>query len=327
MKNRSYDKKMFRFVSILTKLSNKEQVTTAGLSREFDVTKRTIQRDMELLCQMYWPIRFYGGFYKFDEGFSLRKIAVTPEEKLLLTLFYRLFSQAGRPLSTTAKSLLDKVLVSSDVSEQLLDQQTVEIIKKEFSDFSTQLAVRLENNSCPQRFIAKIDEYLINAGDKLKKLSAKEGIAIQFEPTRRYNNGVPIATITIPKAYFKDEIDKFDFSTHENKREFKIISYLPNKYFKKFRISLDLHMAFNFWGTHLETRQITCFDHFAESLGFSKETKLFTYECSHGANNGKHKILITTASLRWEREIPMSSEDIKPFLNKSGRLIPVKKIS
>gem|GEM_PF-4854342 len=318
---------MFRFVSILTKLSNKERVTTVGLARDFDVTKRTIQRDMELLCQMYWPIRFCDGFYKFVEGFSLRKIAVTPEEKLLLTLFYRLFSQAGRPLSTTAKSLLDKVLVSSDVSEQLLNQQTVEIIKKEFGDFSTQLAVRLENNKCPQSFIAKIDEYLIKAEEKLKKLSAKDGVTIQLEPTKRYESGVPIAVITIPKSYFKDEINKYDFSTHEDKREFKLIPHLPNKYFKSFRVSLDLHMAFNFWGTHLETRQITCFDHLAECLGFPKKSKLFNYSCSHGADNGKDKVLITTASLRWEREIPMPSEDLKPLLNKSGGLIPVRDVA
>ena len=49
MKNDSYDKKIFRLVYILNKLSNREKITTANLSHEFNVTVRTVQRDLELL--------------------------------------------------------------------------------------------------------------------------------------------------------------------------------------------------------------------------------------------------------------------------------------
>ncbi|MFA5159524.1 MAG: HTH domain-containing protein [Candidatus Omnitrophota bacterium] len=321
------EKRMYRLMNVLSQLANRETVTTAGLAKQFGITKRTIQRDLMLLMDpgMGFPIYIDNDVYKFEENFSLRKIDVTLDEKLLLTLFYKLFSKAGQPFGSTAKNLLDKVLSASYAPEQSFDQSAVEIIKKEVSDFSNQLAVRLENTPYPESFIKKIDEYFETAKQKLRGLSVRDEVAIEFKTAKKYENGKPAATIRIPKAYFKSEIDKFDFSNHESKREFQIITYLPNKYIKNFKIELYAHMAFNFWGTHLEVRDLTSFDNFAGYLGFPKDLKRFTYEFSHGTHTKKHKILITTASLCWEKEIPMNSEDAKPFLNKSGGPVLTKK--
>ena len=320
MKNNSYDKKIFRLVSIITKLANRNPVTTADLAGEFKVTTRTVQRDLQLLLEAYWPICLDNGSYKFEDGFSLRKITVTPEEKFLLTIFYRLFSKVGAPFNKTANDFLNKVIIpSKNAADYTYDDKTIEIIKKEFSDFSNQLAIRLEKSEYPKSFIKKIDQYLLEVSQKLKTLGIKDTVNIQTKLIKGYENGQPVASIKVPKTYFKDKIDDFDFSTHEDKREFQIKTYLPNKFFKSFRISLELHMAFNFWGTHLKAQQITCFDKFAQCLGFQKDTKLFTYEFSHGTYSKKHQILITTASLRWEKEIPMDKKYIKSFSKKSGR--------
>ena len=315
------EKRMYRLMSVLSQLANRKTVTTAGLSTQFGVTKRTIQRDLMLLMDtgMGFPIYVDNDVYKFEENFSLRKIEVTPDEKFLLTLFYKLFSKVGQPFGSTAKNLLDKVLSASYAPEQSFDQGTVDIIKKEFSDYSNQLAVRLEKTQYPEAFIEKIDEYLRMVKQKLGALSAKDNIGIDFKTVKKYENGEPAATIQIPKAYFKSEIDKFDFSTHEDKRKFQIITYLPSKYIKSFRIALYTHMAFNFWGTHLEVRDVVSFDNFVEYLGFSKESKRFSYEFSHGTCTKKDKILITTATLYWENEILATSSNIKPFLNKNRR--------
>lgn len=317
--------RMYRLMSILSQLANRKTVTTAGLAAQFGITKRSIQRDIDLLSRqgMGFPIYPDNGVHKFQEDFSFRKIDITAEEKLLLTLFYKLFSKAGQPFGSTAKNLLDKVLSASHPTEQPFDQRTVAVIKKEVGDFSNQLAVRLENAPYPKSFIQKICEYLKTAKQELHELSLKDKVAIGFKSVKKYENGKPVASIQIPKTYFKSAIDKFDFSTHEDKREFKVVTYLPNKHIKSFRIALCAHVAFNFWGTHLAARDLTCFDKFAEYLGFSKDSKRFTYEFSHGTYTEKHKILITTASLYWEKEIPMDLDDTKPFFKKKGGLLDV----
>ena len=313
--------RMYRLTSILSQLANGKTVTTAGLATQFGITKRMIQRDIMLIERgMGFPIYPGNGVYKFQENFSLRKIDVTPDEKLLLTLFYKLFSKAGQPFGSTAKKLLDKVLSASYPTEQSFDQRAVEIIKKEVSGFSNQLAVCLENTPYPECFIKKIDECLITTKRKLHELGVKDNVSIEFKAVKKYESGRSAATIQIPKTYLKSEIDKFDFSTHEDKRKFQIITYLPNKYNKNFRIALCVHMAFNFWGTHLEVRDITCFDKLAEYLGFPQGSKRFSYEWSHGTCTPKHKILITTANIYWEMELPMSPDDKKRFLKKSGGL-------
>lgn len=297
--------RLYRLMSILSQLSNRKIVTTAGLAEQFNVTKRSIQRDIQLLDTDFGlPIYLEGNIYKFQEDFSLRKIDVTSEEKLLLTLFYKLFSKVGQPFDATAKNLLDKAMLSSSAPDQSFDEKSIGVIKKEFIDYSRQLATQLKKIKYPEAFTKKINEYLRLMQQKLNELGIKDRVDIEFKKLKSYKSGEPVAIIKIPKTYFKSEIDKFDFSDHEDKRKFQIITYLPNKYIKSFRIALYVHMAFNFWGTHLKVRDVTCFDAFAKYLGFPDESKRFVYEFSHGTNTKTDKILITTASLYWEQEIP-----------------------
>ncbi len=322
-KKKAYDEKLRRLVTIISQLANGGTVTAAELAGQFKVSKRTIQRDMEFLSEINWPIYPDNGTYKFTEGFSLRKITVTPEEKFLISLFYRLFSQAKQPFSETAKNLLDKVVIASDRNDPLFDeissQYKKKVVEEEIANFSDLLAVRLENLNYPQSFVRKIGAYLDDVEQKIKTLSAKDSVDIKTRFIRKYENNKPVALIWAPKTYFKDDTLKFDFLTNKKDREFQIRTHLPNKYIKSFRISLSLHMAFNYWGTHFKARDLTCFDDFAKYMGFPAESKRFVYEFSHGTHTKKHQILITTASLYWEKEINMPNEEIKPFLQrKSG---------
>jgi len=271
-----------------------------------------------------FPLRFDGRAYTFEEGFSLRKISVTPEEKFLLMLFYKLFSQTEKHLNSTAKNLLSKVLATSESksgrSDRSIDAKR-EILKEEFTNFSDLLAVRLEDSECPRPLIVKADACLAEIKEKVRVLSVRDKVAIRIQTTGQYENEKPIASIRAPKAYFRDETAKFDFSSQERDREFTISTHLPSKFRKSFRISLRLDMFFNFWGTHFKTKQISCFDGFAERLGFPKRLKRFNYDASYGASNNNHRLLITRAALIWEKEIPLSREEMKPFLNKkSGTL-------
>lgn len=323
MKNNSYDKKIFRLIYILNRLSNRERIITANLAQEFNVTIRTVQRDLELLSMTGFPLSLNNGVYKFEEGFSLRKISVTPEEKFLLMLFYQLFSQTDKPLSTTAKNLLDKVLVSADKKDiffnELSSQYKKRVLKEEFNNFSDSLAVRLEDCTYPKLFIKKIDAFIIELKEKIEALKSEDKVNIKLEFTHRYENNKPIAVVNVPKLYFKDKTAKFDFLLKEKKdREFIIETHLPGKFRKGFRMSLNLHMSFNFWGTHFKSKDITCFDEFADYLGFPSNLKMFNYKASYGNPDKKYKFLVTFADVRWEKEIDMPISELKPFLNKKS---------
>ena len=73
-KNKDYDKRIFRLLYILNKLDSSKSVSTKELAEEFNVSIRTVQRDLELLnlsgFLLTSPQR---GFYKFEDGYSLKK--------------------------------------------------------------------------------------------------------------------------------------------------------------------------------------------------------------------------------------------------------------
>ena len=321
-KKRKFDEKLRRLTTIVSRLSEGETLIAAELAEQFRTSKRTILRDMDFLSEIDWPVYSYNGGWKFSEEFSMRKIVVTPEEKFLMTLFYRLFSQSKQPFSVTAKNLFDKVVVASDQSNPLLDEISAKykrnVLKEEFTNFSDSLAVRLEDCSYPKSFIEKIDAYLAEVKKKIDALRSKDRVNIKIKLMRKYENNKPVAIISVPKTYFKDNTLKHDFSTHIKEREFLITTALPGKFHKSFRISLELTMFFDFWGTHFKSRDITCFDEFAQYIGFGENDKILNYKCSYGAYRKSHQLLITEASLLWQKEIPMPAEEIKPFLHKKS---------
>ena len=69
MKNRSYDKKFLRLVGTLYRLGTAGHITPSGLSQEFGVTIRTIQRDLGLIEQGGFPLVKTPQGYRFMEGF------------------------------------------------------------------------------------------------------------------------------------------------------------------------------------------------------------------------------------------------------------------
>jgi predicted DNA-binding transcriptional regulator YafY len=70
MKNRSYDKKFLRLVVIIRHLGTDGYVTTPALAREFNVTIRTVQRDISLIEQGGFPLVRTSSGWQFMEGFQ-----------------------------------------------------------------------------------------------------------------------------------------------------------------------------------------------------------------------------------------------------------------
>ncbi len=110
-KNTSYDKKVFRLFFILNQLDSRKKVTTSELAREFNVSLRTVQRDIVLLNATGFPIISpEKGYHSFMEGFSLKKMMLTREEASLLSFLHDISKSLGEKFEDSFSSILKKVV-------------------------------------------------------------------------------------------------------------------------------------------------------------------------------------------------------------------------
>ena len=75
--------KIDRLIGIVTILLQKEKVTIPQLSQRFEVSSRTIQRDIDTLCQAGIPIvsmQGYGGGLTIADGYRFNKTVLTKDE-------------------------------------------------------------------------------------------------------------------------------------------------------------------------------------------------------------------------------------------------------
>jgi predicted DNA-binding transcriptional regulator YafY len=116
-KNTSYDKKVFRLFFILNQLDSRKKVSTGELAKEFNVSLRTVQRDIVLLNTTGFPIiSFEKGYHSFMEGFSLKKMMLTKEEASLLSFLHDISKSLGGKFEDSFSSILKKVISKEPVS-------------------------------------------------------------------------------------------------------------------------------------------------------------------------------------------------------------------
>ena len=110
-KTKSYDKKIFRLWTILNKLDTGGVVYTSKLAKEFNVSIRSVQRDVELLNMVGFPVVSCGkGCYGFVEGFSLKRIMISEEDASLLSFLYEIAKSLGGKFENSFNGILKKIL-------------------------------------------------------------------------------------------------------------------------------------------------------------------------------------------------------------------------
>lgn len=110
-KNTCYDKKVFRLFFILNQLDSRRKVSMQELAREFNVSPRTVQRDIVLLNTTGFPIiSLEKGYHSFMEGFSLKKMMLTREEASLLSFLHDISRSLGGKFEDSFSSILKKVI-------------------------------------------------------------------------------------------------------------------------------------------------------------------------------------------------------------------------
>ena len=91
--------KMKRLIGILSILLQRDKVTAPELAEQFEVSRRTIQRDIESLCQAGIPIataQGTGGGISILEGYRVdRTVLTTPEMQAILAGLQSLDSVSG----------------------------------------------------------------------------------------------------------------------------------------------------------------------------------------------------------------------------------------
>ncbi len=102
--------KIDRLIGIITILMQNDKVTAPELAKRFEVSRRTIQRDIEDICKAGIPVtstQGYGGGLSIAEGFKLDKALFTKEE--LQAVFAGLRGVDSVSKTSTLTSLLDKL--------------------------------------------------------------------------------------------------------------------------------------------------------------------------------------------------------------------------
>ena len=75
--------KLYRLLGILTALLQNDRVTAPSLAEKFEVTRRTIARDIDTLCEAGIPVITYqgsGGGISIADGYKLDKSILTADE-------------------------------------------------------------------------------------------------------------------------------------------------------------------------------------------------------------------------------------------------------
>ncbi|MFW6678300.1 HTH domain-containing protein [Lacrimispora sp. AGF001] len=101
--------KIDRLIGIITILLQKEKTTIAQLAERFEVSGRTIQRDIDHICKAGIPIvsmQGYGGGLSIAEGYKINQTILTQEE--LSVIFMGLKSVDSVSKYTYTQSLMEK---------------------------------------------------------------------------------------------------------------------------------------------------------------------------------------------------------------------------
>lgn len=118
LSRREFDKKIRRIVTILNKLETKKVIRTSDLAAEFNVSLRTIQRDINLIDTTGFPLKqeTERGCYSFMDNFSLKQIMLSREEASLLSFLHGISKVLGKKFDDSFNSIFKRVISSESSS-------------------------------------------------------------------------------------------------------------------------------------------------------------------------------------------------------------------
>ena len=117
-----------RLITILQKLSEQALPTKKELQEEFNVTAKTIERDIYQRLN-YFPIEKNGlGQFQFIEGFSLNKAKLKEDEMLFIYLSLSQIKDINKNFDKTTHSIFSKLLTPGYASAYHIKEHAMESI-------------------------------------------------------------------------------------------------------------------------------------------------------------------------------------------------------
>jgi len=150
--------KLDRLLGILNILLQNERVTAPYLAEKFEVTRRTIGRDIDALCQAGIPLVTYqgaGGGISIAEGFKLDKSVLTASE--LSGIIAALKGIATVSHSSHIERTLDKLGANSDAVISLSEPIVIDLA----SYYKNYLTIKIETikQAILERRLIEFDYY------------------------------------------------------------------------------------------------------------------------------------------------------------------------
>lgn len=228
-----YDKILTRLMTILTRLNDGGKLDADELSNEFNVSKKTILRDLNERLVSF-PIYKENKKWKMQKGFKIEKIR-SLEEQLILDIIEKMTEGVGGGFATKSKKLLSKIknddfnpiytkLNIEDITEKFNDIKLIEEAIKEHKE----LKCTYENSS-KGSFNTIIQPlkivnyegfwYLVALHDgKVKKFYLKELSNLQItQTTFEPNDDIEQLLDNSISIWFQEDIEPFEVKLHADK--------------------------------------------------------------------------------------------------------------
>jgi predicted DNA-binding transcriptional regulator YafY len=162
--------KIERLIGILSVLLQKEKVTAPYLAEKFEVSRRTINRDIEDLCKAGIPIvtiQGGNGGISIAEGYKVDKTLITQKEmKIILAGLNGLDSISH---NSNYKKLMDKLSLNPDSSlEEKVYDSSGHIVIDLASHYKGSLAPKIEHihNAIEEKKLIEFDYYYSKGSSK-----------------------------------------------------------------------------------------------------------------------------------------------------------------
>lgn len=268
--SRDYDKALFRLLDIVGRLKDGERYTLKELAREYNVSERTIRRDIDDRLSYYPIVQDTQKRYYIENPEEVdRRSLFTDEEIISLYLGLNSISKSAELFSKSAKSLLYKTFLKEihtpyfiknrpyeyiDTDSKLLDTIEEAIQKRLISD----IEVNKRAHSIEPLKIINIDGYW-HLFAKMVDSSKHRVFFIKdissFSPTKRAFRASDDLVVLLDRVYshYFDDEKSFEVVVKIKSKIAKYFTYknhLPSQKLKKEYDNGDI--AVSFIVTHIE---------------------------------------------------------------------------
>lgn len=150
--------KIDRLIGIITILLQKEKTTTAQLAERFEVSSRTIQRDIDHICKAGIPIvsmQGYGGGLSIAEGYKINQTILTQDELSAIFMGFKSIDSISK--YTYTQSLMEKL--AYEKRAVLSNQNRIIIDLASFYQVSLTEKIELIKHAINNRELIKFQYY------------------------------------------------------------------------------------------------------------------------------------------------------------------------